>query len=120
MTRLNNVLGRPDGTAVLAQDRYVMTKVSQAKRGALLGVVERSWKRFGYRIESVNPSKIVPAIFAVTPDGYGVNIQVGVEGNVSFEVGSPSFPYSEDSEAYDSGGLEPDTMPDVDDPFWSR
>lgn len=57
---------QPKGTANVALDRYVMTKISHDKIGALLGMVERRWKELGYTIESVNADAQMPAVFART------------------------------------------------------
>ena len=60
---------RPDGTAHIVRRRRVTTKISQAKYGALLGIVERYWKKRGYKITTINADERMPAINAATPDG---------------------------------------------------
>ncbi|MBM7055541.1 hypothetical protein [Streptomyces durocortorensis] len=67
----------------------VMTVVSEQRRGNFLGVVERSWKASGYRIKTVNPSKDMPAIYATSPDGFGIRVKVGYKGQAFFRVTSP-------------------------------
>ncbi|MGW7002610.1 hypothetical protein ACWGCW_07235 [Streptomyces sp. NPDC054933] len=120
VSRSDDIAGRPTGTATLSRYRYVMTKVSAGKRGALLGVVERSWKKFGYSIGSVNPDKEMPSIAAATPDGYGIQIEVGYPGNVSFVATSPVIDYPEGSNQFSGGGMVQNIMPNVDDAFWSH
>ncbi|RPK93608.1 hypothetical protein EES46_05590 [Streptomyces sp. ADI98-10] len=67
----------------------VMTVVSEQRRGNLLGVVERFWKASGYRIKTVNPSKDLPAIYATSPDGFGIRVRFGYKGQGFFQVTSP-------------------------------
>lgn len=67
----------------------VMTIVSPQRRGNFLGVVEKFWKASGYRIDTVNPSKDMPAIYANSPDGFGISVLFGHEGQAFFEVTSP-------------------------------
>jgi hypothetical protein len=65
----------------------VMTQVSSARRGALLGVIERAWKKSGYTITRVNPSKEFPAIFADAGDGVlKMSLTVGHKGQFSLKV----------------------------------
>ena len=56
------------GTGSVTRRRYVMTIISDERRGGFLGVVERYWKKHGYKITSVRNSTDMPAIFAVDPD----------------------------------------------------
>ncbi|MEU4178291.1 hypothetical protein [Streptomyces sp. NPDC026589] len=67
----------------------VMTVVSEQRRGNLLGVVERFWKASDFRIKSVNPSKEMPSIIAVSKDGFGIVVKFGYKGQAFFEVTSP-------------------------------
>ncbi|MFG3406918.1 hypothetical protein [Streptomyces sp. NPDC048142] len=67
----------------------VMTVVSEQRRGNFLGVVERFWKASDYRIKTVNPSKEMPAIIAVSPDGFGIMVKFGYKGQAFFDVTSP-------------------------------
>ncbi|MFD4792201.1 hypothetical protein KZO11_21015 [Streptomyces anulatus] len=67
----------------------VMTVVSEQRRGNLLGVVERSWKASDFRIKTVNPSKDMPSIIAVSKDGFGIMVKFGYKGQAFFEVTSP-------------------------------
>ncbi|MBT2404844.1 MULTISPECIES: hypothetical protein [unclassified Streptomyces] len=67
----------------------VMTVVSPQRRGNFLGVVESFWKASGYRIKTVNPSKDMPEIYATSPDGFGIMVMFGHEGQAFFEVTSP-------------------------------
>jgi hypothetical protein len=41
------------GTGSVTRRRYVMTIISDERRGSFLGVVERYWKKHGYKITSV-------------------------------------------------------------------
>ena len=118
---------RPDGTAHINRRRYVMTKVSQAKFGALLGTVERYWKKEGYTITSVDADKRMPGIYARTQDGNRVSIEIGYWGNVTFIAGVPYIPYTGDHYPFGYGPPQPTTTdgdldidPKFDDPFWSH
>ncbi|MEU4265724.1 hypothetical protein [Streptomyces sp. NPDC025273] len=102
-----------------------MTIVSADRRGSFLGVVDRSWRKSGYRIKSINNDPDVPAIFAQTKDGFGVSLIVGGEGQVFFEVDSPCV---EESEVADSTtrptaptyeGMENIPRPNIRSSFWS-
>ncbi|WP_280721953.1 hypothetical protein [Kitasatospora sp. MAA4] len=112
------------GYATAAQNRYIMTKVSKAKFGALLGLLERSWKAKGYSIESINPHQ--PAMFADIPGGSSVGITIGAADNIAFQVVVGPIP---DLDSHDAFGIpspqptmsngDPDMIPKYDDPFWS-
>ncbi|MFJ5050023.1 hypothetical protein [Streptomyces sp. NPDC088719] len=67
----------------------VMTVVSEQRRGNFLGVVERFWKASDFRIKTVNPSKEMPSIIAVSKDGFGLMVKFGYKGQAFFEVTSP-------------------------------
>jgi hypothetical protein len=118
---------RPDGTAHITGSRHVTTKVAQAKYGALLGVVERYWRKQGYRIVSINADDRMPSVDAETPDGNRVSIEIGYPGNVTVTAGVPSIEDPGDYYPFGSGPPmpttadgDPDIMPKVDDPFWSH
>ncbi len=77
------------GSCDVSRSRTVMTVISEERRGNFLGVVQRFWEKSGYQIKSVNKSKTFPAIFAQSPDGFGISLLVGGAGQVAFEVDSP-------------------------------
>ncbi|ARI53040.1 hypothetical protein A6E92_13160 [Streptomyces sp. S8] len=101
----------------------VMTTVSEQRRGNFLGVVERFWKASDYRIKMVNPSKDLPAITAVSPDGFGILVTFGYKGQAFFEVTSPCVDKSEVAEPAKAAngrmyeGEKP--LPNVHSDFWS-
>ncbi|WP_406502087.1 hypothetical protein OHA04_18740 [Streptomyces sp. NBC_01590] len=113
------------GSCDVSRMRVVMTVVSEARRGSFLGVVDRFWRRSGYRIKAVNKNVDVPAIYAQTKDGYGVSLSIGGEGQAFFEVDSPCVQESEVAESttppngpgYE--GVYPLPRPDVHSDFWS-
>ncbi|MEV5688205.1 MULTISPECIES: hypothetical protein [unclassified Streptomyces] len=84
-----------EGSCDLTRRRTVMTIISEERRGSFLGMVERFWKRSGYKIISVNPSKEYPAIFARTPKGFGINVEIADKGQAYFEVNTPCVAKSE-------------------------
>ncbi|MDH6109778.1 hypothetical protein P3T36_005421 [Kitasatospora sp. MAP12-15] len=114
-----------DGYAVATRYRYVMTRVSRAKFGALLGLLERSWLAKGYRITSVNPHQ--PAMFAVTPDGSAVGIAIGAADNITASASVSPIPVIRDRDPFGTPIPDPttangnlDIIPRYDDPFWSK
>ncbi|MEU7278785.1 LppA family lipoprotein [Streptomyces sp. NPDC045431] len=86
-----------DGKATSSVTRRVavMTIVSEARRGSLLGVVERHWKQRGYKITEVNPDKDLPAISASTPEDFRLGVTVGKKGQFFFSITTPCFIESE-------------------------
>ncbi|MEU1075143.1 MULTISPECIES: hypothetical protein [unclassified Streptomyces] len=84
-----NMLGRDTGTGSVHRRVITLTKVSAERRGSLIGVVERSWKTQGYKINGVNPSKTMPAVYASTPDNFHIALEVGTTGQFSFSAVTP-------------------------------
>lgn len=65
----------------------VMTQISEEHRGALLGVIERNWKKSGHSITKVNPDKEFPAIYAESEDGVlKMSLTVGHKGQFFLNV----------------------------------
>ncbi|WP_405685891.1 hypothetical protein [Streptomyces sp. NBC_00057] len=83
------------GSCDLTRRRTVMTIVSRERRGSLLGLVDRFWRKSEYRIKAVNRDVEFPAIYAQTKDGFGVSLSIGGEGQAFFEVDSPCVKESE-------------------------
>lgn len=77
------------GSCDLTRYWTVMTVISEQRRGGFLGVVERTWKASDYRIKTVKPSKDRPAIYATSPDGFGISVLFGHDGQAFFEVTTP-------------------------------
>jgi hypothetical protein len=113
------------GNCDVTRRRAVMTVISPERRGSFLGLVDRSWRKKGYTIKSVNKDRDVPAIFAQTMDGFGVSLIVGGEGQVFFEVDSPCVDESEvadpttDPTVRIDDGTENIPRPNVRSDFWS-
>ncbi|MEU4352357.1 hypothetical protein [Streptomyces sp. NPDC023838] len=85
----SNILGKATGTGTVKRRIAILTKVSAERRGSLLGIVERNWRNWGYKINGVNPDKEMPAIFATTPDDLQITLQVGATGQFIFSAGTP-------------------------------
>ncbi|MEV6550926.1 hypothetical protein AB0M57_19770 [Streptomyces sp. NPDC051597] len=81
----------PEGTGTVDRRIQIQTIVSEARRGSLLGVVERDWRGRGYKITNVNSHKRFPSIVASTPDNFSVEVSVGGEGQFFFSVTTPCF-----------------------------
>lgn len=77
------------GDCEVTRRRTVMTVISEQRRGNFLGLVEQFWKKTGYEIYSVNPSKEFPAIFARASDGFSITLKIGYKGQAFFEVDTP-------------------------------
>ncbi|MFJ3722457.1 hypothetical protein ACIPYQ_07755 [Streptomyces sp. NPDC090045] len=118
------VAGAATGTGSAKRLISILTIVSEQRRGALLGVIERDWKSRGYTITNVNESQKFPAIYASTPDGYILTVKVGGEGQFFLNAATPCLT--------DSGVQQPTSKPntpdrkgeypvrpDVQDEFWS-
>ncbi|MFJ6184734.1 hypothetical protein [Streptomyces sp. NPDC092295] len=82
-------------TGAVTRRTAVMTVVSEARRGSLLGVVERYWKKQGYTITTVNSSKKFPSIHARTAEDFRMSVSVGDKGQFFFDVVTPCFIESE-------------------------
>ncbi|MEE1767920.1 hypothetical protein PUR34_06910 [Streptomyces sp. JV185] len=107
---------------------YVYTECGLLRttlNGNLLGVVDRFWRRSGYRIKAVNKNVNFPAIYAQTKDGFGVSLSIGGAGQAFFEVDSPCVEASEIAESTtppngpDYDGVYPLPRPNIHSDFWS-
>ncbi|MGW4228432.1 hypothetical protein ACWEF9_03940 [Streptomyces sp. NPDC004980] len=113
------------GKCDVSRRRTVMTVISTERRGSFLGVVERFWRKNGYRIKAINNDVDVPAVYARTSDGFGVSLSVGGKGQAFFQVDSPCVEKSDVAEsttppngpAYE--GVYPLPRPNIRSPFWS-
>ncbi|MFE2939113.1 hypothetical protein ACFXKG_08645 [Streptomyces sp. NPDC059255] len=82
-------------TGAATRRAAVTTIVSEERRGNLLGVLERLWRKRGYEITGTNPSKETPAIFARTPEEFRMSVKVGAKGQFFFSLATPCFTESE-------------------------
>ncbi|MCP9957176.1 hypothetical protein [Streptomyces sudanensis] len=113
------------GSCDVVRRRTVLTVISDTRRGGFLGLVERNWKAKGYRITAVRPHKESPAVYAVSPDGFGIRLLFGYEGQAFFQVATPCVQESKVAESktppngptYLPGQEIP--APNVRSPFWS-
>ncbi|MFG2173980.1 hypothetical protein ACGFMO_21865 [Streptomyces niveus] len=112
------------GNCDLTRRRTVMTIISDQRRGNFLGMIERYWKKSGYEITAVNSNKHSPAIFAQSPEGFAIVLNVGYEGQVFFRVSTPCVDESDVADptaepngpAYEGVALP---RPNVRSDFWS-
>ncbi|WP_371616494.1 hypothetical protein [Streptomyces sp. NBC_00454] len=117
-------LNKATGTGSVDRAILILTIVSEQRRGALLGVIERDWKARGYKITSVRSNPVAPAIYASTPEDYSLAVEVGGQGQFRLSAATPCLT--------DSGVQEPTAKPntpvrttpypqrpDVHDEFWS-
>ncbi|MCK8679456.1 hypothetical protein M1O15_19070 [Streptomyces lichenis] len=111
-------------SCVVKRRRKIMTVISPQRLGSFLGVVQRHWTKSGYEITSVNKSRDMPAIFARSPDGFQLALNVGYAGQASFEVATPCVAKSPvdaprtppNGPAYPPGEIP---TPNVHSAFWS-
>ena len=79
--------GGSSGYGDVTRRAVVMTKVSEARRGALIGVIERYWKKSGHKITDTNSDKEFPEVYAKTGDGLlKMSLIVGGEGQFFLDV----------------------------------
>ncbi|MFI8765027.1 hypothetical protein ACIGN6_08910 [Streptomyces sp. NPDC053792] len=112
------------GSCTVTRRRKVMTILSEQRRGAFLGVIERFWKKSGYEITGVNQDREMPAIFAKTSDGFQLALSVGYKGQVVFKIDTPCVKEADVAEpttkpngpAYPLGQIP---TPNVRSDFWS-
>ncbi|GBP99953.1 hypothetical protein SSP531S_13570 [Streptomyces spongiicola] len=111
------------GTGQVTRRRYVMTIISDERRGSFLGVVERHWNKNGYEITTVRKHKENPAIFATSPEGFQVVLEFGYRGQASVDVTSPCVTESAVTEPprepLDPGSPAAKGLPYVRSDFWS-
>ncbi|WP_406139586.1 hypothetical protein OH828_21190 [Streptomyces anulatus] len=113
------------GSCDVSRRRVVMTDISAARRGNLLGVVDRFWRKSGYRMTVINNDAEFPAIYARTRDGFGVRLRIGGKGQAFFQVDTPCVRESEVADStsrataplYD--GVEFIPRPNIHSDFWS-
>lgn len=78
-------------TGAVTRRAAVMTIVSEGRRGSLLGVVERAWKKSGYAITGVDRDRAMPAIYARSSEGFRMSLSVGYKGRFHVSVTTPCF-----------------------------
>ncbi|MFJ8847407.1 hypothetical protein ACIRFF_31430 [Streptomyces cyaneofuscatus] len=113
------------GSCTVTRRRTVMTVVSAQRRGNFLGVVDRFWRKSGYRVTAINSHVDAPAIYVKTQDGFQVSLTVADEGQVHFDVDSPCVRRSEVSNPASAATafLDPEAevipRPNIHSDFWS-
>ncbi|MCT7355117.1 hypothetical protein N4P33_23615 [Streptomyces sp. 15-116A] len=115
--------GDGTGTGSVTRRRYVMTIISDERRGSFLGVVERQWKKKGYEITTVREHKEMPAIFASTPEGFRISLEFGYKGQAFLDATSPCVAESRVTEAprepLDPNSEASKRLPYIRSDFWS-
>ncbi|PCG81877.1 hypothetical protein CIB93_33085 [Streptomyces sp. WZ.A104] len=113
------------GICDVSRRRVVMTHISVARRGNLLGVVDRFWRKSGYRMTVVNNDAEFPAIYARTHDGFGMRLRIGGKGQAFFQVDTPCVRESEVADSTSQAtaplyeGMEFIPRPNIHSDFWS-
>lgn len=113
------------GSCEVSRRRTVMTVISKMRRGSFLGVVDRFWRRSGYRITAINNDETYPAIYAETGERFSMVLRFGGSGQAFFRVDSPCVRNSEvaDSKSKPNTpsyeGLENIPRPNIHSDFWS-
>ncbi|MFC9236060.1 hypothetical protein ACFTZK_06290 [Streptomyces decoyicus] len=124
--RRNSFTNTANGELTVGRTRHVRTKVAKQKLAELLKVVDKHWRRAGFKIGQAHAE--VPSLSGTAPDGCTVKFSVSGFGEVRFDAGvgaiSPGDGFHLDGEEGDTfpkapnGG--PDYTPDVQDPYWSK
>ncbi|MFE7139883.1 hypothetical protein ACFVAG_19255 [Streptomyces sp. NPDC057644] len=102
-----------------------MTDISAARRGNLLGLVDRFWRKSGYRMTVINNDAEFPAIYARTRDGFGVRLRIGGKGQAFFQVDTPCVRESKVADSTSQAtaplreGVEFIPRPYIHSDFWS-
>ncbi|GGU44055.1 hypothetical protein [Streptomyces lavendofoliae] len=112
------------GSCEVTRRRTVMTVISDQRRGNFLGVVERFWKKQGYKITAVRRDPEMPAVYAQTPEAFAIRVLFGYQGQAFFEATTPCVVKSGVGEpksvpngpAYDGVAIP---TPNVRSGFWS-
>lgn len=113
------------GMCDVTRRRVVMTNISAERRGSLLGLVDRYWRKSGYRMTAINNDAKFPAIYARTQSGFEVSLRIGGKGQAFFQVDTPCV---QESEVLDSTsqataplyeGMELIPRPNIHSDFWS-
>lgn len=117
--------GDSDEYGDVTRRAVVMTKVSAERRGALLGVIERYWKKSGLKITKVVSDKEFPEVYAETEDGLlRTGLVVGGQGQFFLDVQTACVRTSQvkapGTQARGHSYYGKDVpRPNVTDPFWS-
>ncbi|MFD7326756.1 hypothetical protein ACFV9D_37685 [Streptomyces sp. NPDC059875] len=104
------------------RSRTVMTIISEERRSAFLGVVDRHWKSKGFTFRAASQDKL--AAYYVTPDGFQLSVLIGWKGQAHFEVTTPCVevsdvaPPTSKPNGPDYSKMPP-TAPNVTSDFWS-
>ncbi|MFI0712797.1 hypothetical protein ACH4SK_19555 [Streptomyces inhibens] len=123
--RRNSFTNTADGEVRVGRERHVRTKISKAKLNELLTIVDKHWRKEGFKTKLLNPRE--PSISGTASDGCIVNFSVSGFGDVSIaaSVGAVSDAPSGDIEGEEGDDFPkspeggPDYTPDVRDPYWS-
>ncbi|MFI0936452.1 hypothetical protein ACH4RG_32725 [Streptomyces sp. NPDC021019] len=113
------------GACEVTRRRVVMTDISAERRGSFLGVVERFWRKSGYRMTAVNNNAEFPAIYARTRDGFRMSLRIGGKGQAFFQVDTPCVQESEVADSTSQAtaplyeGAEFIPRPNIHSDFWS-
>lgn len=112
------------GSCTVTRRRAVTTVISEQRRGSFLDVIERFWKKSGYEITGVNQDKEMPAVFARTPDGFELSVEVGYKGQAFLDINTPCVeksPVAESTSQPNGPAYAPGAIPTphVRSDFWS-
>ncbi|MFI8517274.1 hypothetical protein ACIGEZ_05525 [Streptomyces sp. NPDC085481] len=110
------------GTCSTDRARTVMTIISEERRTAFLGLVDRHWKGKGYTFRAASVDKL--SAHYLTPDGFQLEVLIGWKGQAHFEVTTPCVEKSDVlPPATPPNGpdysKQPPTAPNVESDFWS-
>ncbi|MGW4161603.1 hypothetical protein [Streptomyces sp. NPDC004788] len=110
------------GNCSTDRSRTVMTIISEERRGAFLGLVDRHWKSKGFTFRATSKDK--QAAYYLSPDGFQAKVLIGWKGQAHFEVTTPCVEKSDVAPPTSPpNGVDyynkPPTAPNVTSEFWS-
>ncbi|MDI3389853.1 hypothetical protein QIS99_27215 [Streptomyces sp. B-S-A8] len=118
-------VNEPTGTANVKRSRVITTKISEQRRGAFLGLIERHWKKNGYTLTGADADPEMPSLFAKTPDSFAISVEFGYKGAAYFTITSPcaaesslTFPAGTPGKP-DGPEEKPDPTPSHESDYWS-
>ncbi|MGW6914851.1 hypothetical protein ACWGB8_13710 [Kitasatospora sp. NPDC054939] len=106
----------------VGRSREIVTIVSGARRGMLLALVERHWRRHGHLVVGCDGDPECPRIAAATRDGYRLELAFGPLGSAELTAVSPGVarsPQPPEAPAAARAAADLAPVPQVRCPFWT-
>ncbi|MDJ1134424.1 hypothetical protein [Streptomyces iconiensis] len=82
-----DAVNKPVDNSTVSRHLAVLTVISAERRTAFLDSVLSHWKSKGYKVTSINKSRM-PAVFVKTKDGFALELTIGYKGQAHFSAAS--------------------------------